>query len=220
MAYHNCLLMTHMFFPYPANQSFWGDGKLWQGKRETQSIYIYIYTLLETQPITSREYISREKPVFNIGLMPHLLENAHALLNRAMNLVKEDVKHLNPNQTPVLTMNQLPRGGDLHAEMAWRVVKWFWVARCNHNCRNSVAESFVKTSHLARTRHAHQQQSAFLSYVVLSPNMLSTPNSGKHRWRVKNSGLNSGLLFLVSSSVSLGLCTAFVVVTTICEMSN
>ena len=40
--------------------------------------------------------------------MPHLLENAHALLNRAMNLVKEDVKHLNPNQTPVLTMNQLP----------------------------------------------------------------------------------------------------------------
>ena len=45
---------------------------------------------------------------FNIGLMPLLLENAHAttLLSRVMNLVKEAVEHLNPNQTPVLTMDQ------------------------------------------------------------------------------------------------------------------
>ena len=70
--------------------------------------YRIIYTQLETQPITSREYISLEKPVFNIGLMPLLLENAHAtaLLSRVMNLVKEAVEHLNPNQTPVLTMDQ------------------------------------------------------------------------------------------------------------------
>ena len=70
--------------------------------------YRIIYTQLETQPITSREYISLEKPVFNIGLMPLLLENAHAtaLLSHVMNLVKEAVEHLNPNQTPVLTMDQ------------------------------------------------------------------------------------------------------------------
>ena len=67
-----------------------------------------MYTLLETQTITSREYISLEKPVFNIGLMPLLLENAPAtaFLKRVMNLVKEAVEHLNPNQTPVLTMDQ------------------------------------------------------------------------------------------------------------------
>ena len=62
--------------------------------------------------------------------------------------------------------------------MAWRVVEWFWVAKCNHNCWNSVAEYFVKASYLARTRHAHQitavalhilQQSVFLSYVEFEP---------------------------------------------------
>ena len=58
-----------------------------------------IYTLLETQTITSREYITLEKPVFNIGLLPFLLKNAHAtaFLKRVMNLVKEAVEHLNPN---------------------------------------------------------------------------------------------------------------------------
>ena len=66
------------------------------GEKEAQRI---IYTLLETQSITSREYISREKPVSTIGLMPLLLQNAHltALLNRVMNLVREAVEHLNPN---------------------------------------------------------------------------------------------------------------------------
>ena len=75
------------------------------GKKKAWRI---ICILLETQPITSREYISLEKPVFSIGLMPLLLENAHAtaLLSRVMNLVKEAVEHLNPNQTPVLTMDQ------------------------------------------------------------------------------------------------------------------
>ena len=66
------------------------------GKKEASRT---IYTLLETQSITSREYISREKPVSTIGLMPLLLQNAHltALLNRVMNLVREAVEHLNPN---------------------------------------------------------------------------------------------------------------------------
>ena len=79
--------------------------KVMTGKKEAQKI---IYTVLKTRHITSREYISSEKPVFNIGLMPLLLENAHAtaLLSSAMNLAKEGAEHLNPNQTPVLTMDQ------------------------------------------------------------------------------------------------------------------
>ena len=64
---------------------------------------------METKPVTSRLCISWEKPVSNVDLMLHLTENAYAtaLLNRVMNLVKEAVEHQNPNQTPVLTMDQL-----------------------------------------------------------------------------------------------------------------
>ena len=115
-----------------------------------------------------------EKQDLNIGLMLLLLENAHAtaLLSHVMNLVKEAGEHWNPNQTPVLMMDQLLSaiakeiqwlwsdsfsnnkyvimtggwGWGLHVEMAWRVVEWCWVARCNHNCWNSVAEFFVKVS--------------------------------------------------------------------------
>ena len=73
--------------------------------------------------------------------------------------------------------------------MAGGVVEWFWVAKCNHNCWNSVAESFVKASYLARTRHAHQvtaealnilQQSAFLSYVQFEPDH-AVSSSDKYR---------------------------------------
>ena len=73
--------------------------------------------------------------------------------------------------------------------MAGRVVEWFWVAKSNHNCWNSVAESFVKASYLARTRHAHQvtaealnilQQSAFLSYAQFEPDH-AVSSSDKYR---------------------------------------
>ena len=58
------------------------------------------------------------------------------------------------------------------------MVEWFWVAKCNHSFWNGVAESFLKASYLARTRHAHQvtavalhilQLSAFLSCVEFEP---------------------------------------------------
>ena len=129
--------------------------------------------------------------------MPLLLENAHAaaLLSRVMNLVKEAVEHLNPNQTPVLTMDQpfsaiakeiqwlWPDSFSnnkyvVMIEMAGRVVELFWVASYNNNCWNSVADCFVKVSYLPRTTHTHQvtaealhilQQSAFLSYVQFDP---------------------------------------------------
>ena len=42
-------------------------------------------------------------------------------------------------------------GGVFMFEMAGRVVEWFWVAKCSHNCWNSVAESFEKASYVART---------------------------------------------------------------------
>ena len=71
------------------------------GEKEAQRI---IYILLETQTITSREHISLEKPVFNIGLLENAL--ATALLSRVMNVVEEAVEHLNPSHTPVLTMDQ------------------------------------------------------------------------------------------------------------------
>ena len=68
-----------------------------------------------------------------------------------MNLVKGGVEHLNPNQTPVLRMDQplsavakeiqwlWPDSFSnnkyvVMIEMAGRVVEWFWVAKCNHNC--------------------------------------------------------------------------------------
>ena len=52
-------------------------------------------------------------------------------------------------------------GGGLHVEMAGRMVEWFWVAKCNHNCWNTVAESFVKACYLARTSHANQVTAAY-----------------------------------------------------------
>ena len=44
--------------------------------------------------------------------------------------------------------------------------------------------------------------------------MLSVPKSGK-RVEIEQPQLNTGLLFLISSSVSFGLCIQFIVVTTI-----
>ena len=76
--------------------------------------------------------------------------------------------------------------------MAWRVVEWFWVARCNHNCWNNVAECFVKACSLARTRHAHQVTGEALhtlhpSFLMcaLSLIMLSAPNSDKHKMEIE-----------------------------------
>ena len=75
----------------------------------------------------------------------------------------------------------------------------------------NVAESFVKASSLARTRRTHKittaalhilQQIAFRSCVEFEPDHAVNPNSGKHRWRLNNRSLNTGLLFLIFSSVS------------------
>ena len=125
-----------------------------------------------------------------------------------MNLVKEAGEHWNPNQTPVLMVDQLLSaiakeiqwlwsdsfsnnkyvimtggwGWGLHVEMAWRVVEWCWVARCNHNCWNSVAEFFVKVS-CKDKKCPPGYSSRVPSFLMcsLSLIMLSAPNSDKHR---------------------------------------
>ena len=60
--------------------------------------------------------------------MPLLLENSHAaaLLNRVVNLVKEALEHLNPNYTPVLTMDQpLPAIA--------KEIQWLWPDSFSNN---------------------------------------------------------------------------------------
>ena len=77
--------------------------------------------------------------------------------------------HSGSSLTHLETTNYVIMGGCLHAEMAGTVVKWFWVAMCNHNCWNSVAESFVKASYLVRTRHTHQITAAVLHILQCLP---------------------------------------------------
>ena len=133
--------------------------------------------------------------------MPLLLENAHAtaLLSRVMNLVKLSCGTSEPKSDSCADEIAIAKEIQwlwpdsfsnnkyvIMTEMAGRVVGWFWVAKCNHNCWNSVTESFVKASYLPRTRHANQVTAeAFRvrSFLMcsLSLIMLSAPNSGKHR---------------------------------------
>ena len=111
--------------------------------------------------------------------------------------------------------------GCLRVEMAGRVVEWLWVTTAG-TASPGVAESFVKVSYLedktcppvtAAALHILQQH-AFLPCVQAS-NMLSPPNNWKHRWRLNNLSLNTGLQFLISSAVSFDLGIQFVVVNTI-----
>ena len=102
----------------------WKRWKVMTGKKGGLGDYIHCWK----QTILSREYVSSEKPVFNIGLMPLLIENAHAtaLLSRVMNLVKKAVERLNPNQTPVLTMDQpLPAIA--------KEIQWLWSDSFSNN---------------------------------------------------------------------------------------
>ena len=93
--------------------------------------------------------------------------------------------------------------GGVHIEMAGRMAEWFWVAKCNHNCWNSVAESFVKASYLARTRHAHQVTAAALLILQQSElnwkenisSVLKNVNSTMYYMRkLRSFGVNSDML--------------------------
>jgi len=90
--------------------------------------------------------------------------------------------------------------------MAGRMVEWFWVAKCNHNCWNSAAESFVKASYLVRTRHAHQVTAAAILILQQSKlkwkeninSVLKNVNSRVYCMRKLTSfGVNSDMLVII-----------------------
>ena len=135
-----------------------------------------------------------DETVTRIGLLPLLHENAHsaALIRHAMDVVKKTTRHLNPNQPPVLVMDQplfaiakeiqwkLPdvygenqyfvMMGGLHIEMAAFNVLGVWLDGSGWTnaitisglASSGIANSFLKVSHLTRTRHAHQVTAASL----------------------------------------------------------
>ena len=108
------------------------------------------------------------------------------------------------------------------------VVEWFWVAKYSHSCWNS-CRIFVKASCEEKT--CPPGYSCFIKsgciFCILPflcavwawscCKIRTVTNTG---WRLNNRSLNTGLLFLISSSVSFGLCVEYVVVTIVREMSN
>ena len=110
------------------------------------------------------------------------------------------------NNKYVIMIGGRGKGGGGHTEMAGRMVEWYWVAKCNHNCWNSVAESFVKASYLVRTRHAHQVTAAALLILQQSKlnwkeninSVLKNVNSRVYCMRKLTSfGVNSDMLVII-----------------------
>ena len=131
------------------------------------------------------------------SLLPLFLESAHtvAMIKHSMNVVRNAVEHLNPGQTPVVTLDQplfalakqiqwkWPQGygeekfvvifGGLHIEMATlkTVSDWLqgigWVQTLVQAEITSAgkADSFLRTSHISRTRTVHQVTAAAL-YIL------------------------------------------------------
>lgn len=133
-----------------------------------------------------------------VSLLPMFIENAHslAMIAHSMKVVKSSVSHVNPNQIPVIALDQplfalakqiqWARGneysednfvfmlGRLHIEMdALKVLgKWLtgsgWSEMiCNSGVASQgVADSFLTAKHVTRTRRAHQVTAACL-YVLM-----------------------------------------------------
>ena len=132
-----------------------------------------------------------------VSLLPMFQENAHsvAMILHAMNIIKSAVHHVNPEQVPVVTLDQplfaiakqiqwnwpdthgedkfvIVLGG-LHIEMAAFKVLGDWLDGSGWTsaivaaevASGGVAESFIKASHLTRTRRAHQVTAACL-YIL------------------------------------------------------
>ena len=132
-----------------------------------------------------------------IALLPLLTDNAHspALIKHVMKIVKDDIRYLNPGQTPVIAMDQplyalakeiqwcFPEEfgentfvvmlGGLHIEMAalrllgeWlNDSGWTSLIESADIVRKGVADSLLKASHVLRTRLAHQTTAAAL-YIL------------------------------------------------------
>ena len=128
------------------------------------------------------------------SLLPLFRESAHqpAMIEHSMELVKDLTAYLNPDQTPVLTMDQplfaiakqipwknpelygegnfLVMMGGLHIEMAFLKCLGDWLAHCGWEnmfveadiTSPGKAQAMLKGAHITRTRYAHQITSCAL----------------------------------------------------------
>ena len=129
-----------------------------------------------------------------ISLLPMFYENAHSItmILHAMNMIKAAVNHVNPSQTPVITLDQplfalgkliqwnwpsthrekkfvLMLGG-LYIEMeAFKLLgdwldgsSWTSALVAAEDSTGGVADSFIKATQVTRTRRMHQATAACL----------------------------------------------------------
>ncbi|RUM46947.1 MAG: hypothetical protein DSY80_01375, partial [Desulfocapsa sp.] len=132
-----------------------------------------------------------------IALLPLFCENANsiAMILHAMNVVKSSVNHLNPGQTPILTMDQplyarakqiqwnwpdthgedhyIVMFGGLHIEIATLKTLGCWLSQSGWTsaivqaniASPGKADSFLTASNVKRTRRAHEITAASL-YIL------------------------------------------------------
>ena len=145
----------------------------------------------------SKPSLSSHQPAL-ISLLPMFTENAHslAMIAHAISVISAAVKHLNPSQIPVFTVDQplfalakqiqwtvggaydedhvVVMLGGLHIEMAafkalgkWVLGSGWTEALTNASVASSgVADSFLSASHITRTRRAHQVTAASLHIMM------------------------------------------------------
>ena len=155
--------------------------------------------LLEKEKLEEREYLSwsvqfasLQTRAFSPNAITSLLrlfeENAHskAMIQHAMKLVKDATAYINPEQTPVIGMDQplyalakqiqweradtygessyVVMMGGLHIEMASLKMVWHWLKSSGWDSAlvqtdittSGRADAILKASHITRSRYAHQ----------------------------------------------------------------
>jgi len=146
-------------------------------------------------------HASRQPPHARVicptSLLPLFLESARtvAMIRRSMDVVKNDVEHMNPGQTPVVTFDQplfalakqihrkwpesysedqiVVMFGGLHIEMAALRTLGDWLQGSGwvealvqaEIATAGTADSFLRASHVLHTRRAHQVTAAAL-YIL------------------------------------------------------
>ena len=145
-----------------------------------------------------------DREVSRLALLPLFKEEAHsvAMIKHAMDVVRNCTSHLNPGQTPVITMDQplytlckkiqwdLGGGygedryvcmlGPLHIEMAALRVLGEWLTNSGwlsmlvkaDIATSGRAEGIEKASHVTRTRYAHEV--CLLTFILNLLNTLPT----------------------------------------------
>ena len=144
---------------------------------------------------TQQEHFDPVTPSFLLPLFPDVAHSA-AMIYHAMNVVKAVVAHLHPGQVPVIVADQplyslakkiqwnfpATHGedkyvvflGGMHVELtAYKCLgNWLegsgWTTAVTNSgiASGGTADSFLKASHLGRTKHAHQLTAAAL-YILM-----------------------------------------------------